>query len=264
VGYDYCATFGLEMAEGRFFSKEYALDKQNYVLNETAVNQMGLTSPLGQEIEVFEEKGTVIGVVKDYHFESLHSEIRPLVMRFAEGGQAYLFAKVKSMNLGGTLKEFEGIWNRLESDYPFNFRFFDQDFDLMYRRENRFKDILGYFAAFAVFISCLGLFGLACYLTEQRTKEIGIRKVLGASTPRLILMFSREFLKWVVVANLIAWPVAYFGMSHWLQEFAYRIGIPLWIFLLSSFIAFFIALCTVTVHTTKAALANPADSLKYE
>ena len=134
----------------------------------------------------------------------------------------------------------------------------------MYRTENRFKKILGYFAIFAVFISCLGLFGLACYLTEQRTKEIGIRKVLGASIPRLILMFSKEFAKWVIVANLIAWPVAYFAMSKWLQGFAYRTGIQIWIFLLSSFLALLIALSTITVHTTKAALANPSDCLKYE
>ncbi|MDH5745050.1 MAG: ABC transporter permease, partial [Candidatus Aminicenantes bacterium] len=264
VGFDYCETFGLEMVEGRFFSREYALDKQNYILNETAVQQMEFENPLGQEIEVFEKKGTVIGVIKDYHFESLHSAIRPLVMRFGEAGQAHLFAKVKSSNLEGTLEEFERIWNRLEPNYPFNYRFFDQDFDAMYRRENRFKDILGYFAILAIFISCLGLFGLACFITEQRTKEIGIRKVLGASVAKLILMFSKEFVKWVVVANLVAWPVAYFAMSKWLQGFAYRTGIQIWIFLLSSFLALVIALGTVTIHTAKAALANPADSLKYE
>ena len=225
---------------------------------------MGFANPLGQEIEVFDKKGAVIGVVKDYHYESLHSPVGPLVLRFAEGGQTYLYAKIQPTNLENVLKDFEGIWNRLELNYPFNYRFFDTDFDGMYRTENRFKKILGYFAIFAVFISCLGLFGLACYLTEQRTKEIGIRKVLGASIPRLILMFSKEFAKWVIVANLIAWPIAYFAMSKWLQGFAYRTGIQIWIFLLSSFLALLIALSTVTVHTTKAALANPAESLKYE
>jgi len=264
VGYDYLETFGLELAEGRFFSKEYSLDEKNYILNETAVQQMGFANPLGQEIEVFDKKGAVIGVVKDYHYESLHSPVGPLVLRFAEGGQAYLYAKIQPTNLNDVLKDFEGIWNGLELDYPFNYRFFDTDFDGMYRTENRFKKILGYFATFAVFISCLGLFGLACYITEQRTKEIGIRKVLGASIPRLILMFSKEFAKWVIVANLIAWPIAYFAMSKWLQGFAYRTGIQIWIFLLSSFLALLIALGTVSVHTTKAALANPADSLKYE
>jgi putative ABC transport system permease protein len=128
----------------------------------------------------------------------------------------------------------------------------------------RVKKILGYFAIFAVLISCLGLFGLACFITEQRTKEISIRKVLGASVAKLILMFSKEFARWVIVANLIAWPVAYFAMSKWLQGFAYRTGIQIWIFLLSSFLALLIALGTVTVHTTKAALANPAESFKYE
>jgi len=264
VGYDYLETFGLELKEGRFFSKEYSLDENNYILNETAVRQMGFANPLGQEIEVFDKKGIVIGVVEDYHYESLHSPVGPLVLRFAEGGQTYLYTKIQPTDLENALKDFERIWNRLELDYPFNYRFFDTDFDGMYRTENRFKKILGYFAIFAVFISCLGLFGLACYLTEQRTKEIGIRKVLGASIPRLILMFSKEFAKWVIFANLIAWPVAYFAMSKWLQGFAYRTGIQIWIFLLSSFLALLIALGTVTVHTTKAALANPAESLKYE
>jgi ABC-type antimicrobial peptide transport system permease subunit len=186
------------------------------------------------------------------------------VLRFAEGGQNYLYAKLRPTDMQDALKDFEGIWNRLESDYPFNYRFFDSDFEGMYRAENRFKKILGYFALFAVFISCLGLFGLARYLTEQRTKEIGIRKVLGASIPRLILMFSKEFAKWVVFANLIAWPVAFIAMSQWLQGFAYRVTIPPWIFFLSSLLALFIALGTVTFHTVKAALANPAKSLKYE
>jgi putative ABC transport system permease protein len=264
VGYDYLQTFGLELAEGRFFSREYSLDKQNYILNETAVKQMGFDNPLGQEIEVFEKKGTVIGVVKDFHFESLHSEIRPLVLKFAEGGQAYLYAKIRSANLEETIKDIEAVWNGLEQNYPFNYRFFDQDFDYMYRAENRFKDILGYFAIFAVFISCLGLFGLASFMTEQRTKEIGIRKVLGASISRLILMFSNEFVKWVIAANLIAWPVAYYAMTRWLEGFAYRARIQIWVFLLSSFLALFIALATVIFHTTKASLANPAECLKYE
>jgi putative ABC transport system permease protein len=264
VGYDYLVTFGLELMQGRFFSKEYSLDHQNYILNETAVQQMGFENPLGQEIEIFEKKGTVIGVVKDYHFESLHTAIRPLVLRFGEGGQNYLYAKIISADMDETIKDFEAIWNGLEQDYPFNFRFFDQDFDAMYRAENRFKDILGYFAVFAILISCLGLFGLTCFITEQRTKEIGIRKVLGASVAKLILMFSIEFVKWVVLANLVAWPVAYFAMSWWLQGFAYRTGIQMWIFLVSSCLALVIALGTVMIHTAKAALANPAVSLKYE
>jgi putative ABC transport system permease protein len=264
VGYDYLKTFGLELTQGRFFSKEYSLDNQNYILNETAVRQMGFENPIGQEIEIFEQKGTVIGVVKDYHFESLHTAIRPLVLRFGQGGQNYLYAKIRSANMDETIRDFEAIWNGLEQDYPFNFRFFDEDFDAMYRAENRFKDILGYFAVFAIFISCLGLFGLACFITEQRTKEIGIRKVLGASVAKLILMFSKEFAKWVVLSNLVAWPVAYFAMSIWLQGFAYRTGIQIWVFLLSSCIALVIALGTVMIHTAKAALANPAVSLKYE
>ncbi len=264
VGYDYFETFGLELAEGRFFSQEYSLDNRNYILNETAAQQMGFENPLGQEIEIFEKRGTVIGVVKDYHFESLHSVIRPLVLKYGEGGQTYLYAKIRSASLDETIKDFEAIWNGLEQDYPFNYRFFDQDFDAMYRTENRFKDILGYFAVFAIFISCLGLFGLACFITEQRTKEIGIRKVLGASIARLILMFSKEFVKWVVFANLVAWPVAYFAMSKWLQGFAYRTGVQIWIFLLSSCLTLVIALSTVMIHTAKAALANPAVSLKYE
>jgi putative ABC transport system permease protein len=139
VGYDYLETFRLELKEGRFFSKEYSLDENNYILNETAARQMGFANPLGQEIEVFDKKGIVIGVVEDYHYESLHSPVGSLVLRFAEGGQTYLYAKIQPTDLENALKDFEGIWNRLEQNYPFNYRFFDQDFDLIYRAENRFK-----------------------------------------------------------------------------------------------------------------------------
>lgn len=172
--------------------------------------------------------------------------------------------KIRPGNISETLWSFEKIWNRLEPGYPFEYAFLDDSFDRLYRSEQRMGQIFGSFTLIAIFISCLGLFGLASFTTEQRTKEVGIRKVLGASVANILLLLSREFTKWVLLANIIAWPVAYYAMAKWLQGFAYRIDLEFWIFLLSGIIALFIALLTVISKSLITATANPVNALRYE
>jgi putative ABC transport system permease protein len=264
VDRDYCETFGMEMVEGRFFSREFSGDKDNFVLNETAVKAMGLEDPIGKPVTIFEQKGTVVGVIKDFHFETLGQKIGALCLIAPGKGFCYLFARISPQNLDTTLRYMKGAWEKFDTHYPFHYQFFDDDFDSLYRSERRIGTIVKYFAALAVFISCLGLFGLAAFMAERRTKEIGIRRVLGASSVEIVALLSKEFAKWVLVSNVIAWPVAYFIMNRWLQNFAYRTEIGAGIFLVSAGLTLGIALLTVSFQSVKAAAANPVDSLRYE
>jgi len=264
VDEDYLKIFRMEMAEGRFFSREFSEDRGKFVLNETAVKTMGLEDPVGKPVTIMGRKGTVVGVIKDFHFETLGRRIGALCL-FAPGeGFRYLFARISPQNLDSTLRFMQGVWEKFESNYPFHYQFFDDDFDSLYRSERRIGTIVKYFSVLAVFISCLGLFGLATFMAERRIKEIGIRRVLGASFMEIVVLLSKEFTKWVLVSNVIAWPVAYFIMNKWLQNFAYRTGIGAGIFLASAALTLGIALLTVSYQSIKAAAANPADSLRYE
>jgi ABC-type antimicrobial peptide transport system permease subunit len=264
VDEDYLETFGMEMAEGRFFSREFSDDKNNFVLNEAAVKAMELEDPIGKPLTINRRKGTVIGVIKDFHFETLNRKIGALCM-FAPGeGFRYLFARISPQNLDATIRFMEGTWKKFEPHYPVFYQFFDDDFDNLYRSERRIGTIVRYFAVLAVFISCLGLFGLAAFMAERRTKEIGIRRVLGASSMEIVALLSKEFAKCVFVSNVIAWPVAYLIMNKWLANFAYRMGIGAAIFLGAAGLTLGIALLTVSFQSVKAAAANPADSLRYE
>jgi len=264
VDHDFCKTFGMTMADGRFFSRDFSTDKKSYVLNETAVREMELENPLGEQIEFHEQKGTVIGIIKDYHFLSLHSKIAPLLLTLSEKGQDYMSIKVKPGNLRATLDEIGGVWSQFERDYPFRYTFFDEEFDRIYRTEIRFRDIFGYFAGLAIIISCLGLFGLASFMAEKRTKEIGIRKVLGASAGGIAVLLAKEFTKWVIVANALAWPLAYLAMNEWLHGFAYRARMGIGIFLISGGLALIVAWLTVGYQSVRAALTDPVDCLRYE
>jgi ABC-type antimicrobial peptide transport system permease subunit len=172
--------------------------------------------------------------------------------------------RINSQNLPQTIRYIENIWQKFVPDYPFNYRFLDESLHNLYRAEQRIGKIIHYFSFLAILVACLGLFGLASFLAEQRTKEIGIRKVLGASVPGVVVLLSKEFLKWVLFANLVAWPVAYIVLNHWLQNFAYRTDIGWETFTLAGLLAFVIALLTVSFQTVKAAIANPAEALKYE
>jgi putative ABC transport system permease protein len=273
---DYLDTMGMELAAGRNFSQDRPSDKKAVILNEILVKQLGWDNPLGKIVSMIDvdETGsagpqfievpyTVIGVVRDFHFESLHQKIRGHLMKMA-GDVNRISIKLRPGSISETLRSCEKIWRQLEPGYPFEYAFLDESFDRLYRSEQRMGQIFISFTSIAILISCLGLFGLASFTTEQRTKEIGIRKVLGASVANILLLLSREFTKWVLLANIIAWPVAYYAMWKWLQGFAYRIDLEFWIFLLSGIMALFIALLTVVSKSLKAAITNPVNALRYE
>jgi ABC-type antimicrobial peptide transport system permease subunit len=265
VDLDYFKTFGIEIVEGRSYSKEFSTDATEAIMvNEEAVKAMGMESPIGKRLSLGDTNMKIIGVVKNYHFRSLRQEIDPLILIYNPGPCGVLFARLKSENIPKTMGYMENIWKKFAPGHPFNYRFLDEALDGLYRSEQQIGTILRYFSILAIFISCLGLLGLASFMAEQRTKEIGIRKVLGASVSNIVLLLSREFTKWVLLANIIAWPVAYFAMHKWLQSYAYSTNIALWSFILSGVLALVIASVAVSYQSIKAAVANPADSLRYE
>ena len=214
-----------------------------------------------------DRKGHIIGVVKDFHFKSLHQAIEPMVLLPAERGEfgtSSLSVKIRSENIASTVAFLQETWRSQVPGWTFEYSFLDQEFNRAYRAEKQLKQIGGYFTLLTIFIACLGLFGLASFITALRTKEVGIRKVLGASVPQIILLLSKEFALWVLLAMLIAWPLTYFVMDRWLQNFAYRTDIGPGGFLLAGGSAMIIALITVSYHALKAALANPVNALQYE
>jgi len=266
VDYDYIETFDIPLVEGRSFSREYSTDSETaFIVNEEAVRRMGLEKPVvGKRFGFWNIDGQIIGVMKDAHFQNLHYKIEPLVFKMFPGWLRRMYVKIRSVNVPATLASLEKTWDEMNLGYPFEYRFLDEDFHNLYNSEARLGKIFKSFAALAVFIACLGLFGLASFIAEQRTKEIGIRKVLGSSTARIVALLNKEFLNCIAAANLIAWPIAYFAMQAWLQKFAYRTNIEIWIFLLSAALGLAVALLTVSLQTLRAARANPVDSLKHE
>jgi len=266
IDYDYIETFEIPLVEGRSFSREYSTDPETaFIVNEEAVRRMGLEKPaVGKKFGFWNIDGQIIGVMKDAHFQALHYKIEPLVFKMFPGWLRRMYVKIRSDNVSATLASLEKTWDEMNLGYPFEYGFLDEDFDNLYNSEARLGKIFKSFAALAVFIACLGLFGLASFIAEQRTKEIGIRKVLGSSTSRIVALLNREFLNCIAAANFIAWPIAYFAIHAWLQKFAYRTNIKIWIFLLSAALGLAVALLTVSLQTWRAARANPADSLKHE
>lgn len=270
VDYEFIPMMELELLEGRNFSPEYATDPtQAYILNEEAIKAMGIQNPVGKRFSYGKREGTIIGVLKNAHFRSLHVEIEPHLFFFLNNpAQATQYGavliKVNGSKTEEALARIQEVWENFNPISPFEYHFLDQAYDSLYRKEKKIGTFLNTFTLFAIVISCLGLFGLASFLTEQRTREIGIRKVLGASETGIILLLSRQFTKWVLFANLFAWPAAYFIMVKWLRSFAYRIDLGIWVFLLSGILAVGIALATVGFQALKAARANPIDSLRYE
>ena len=267
----YLDTLRMEMIEGRYFSRDRTADKNSVILNETAVAALGMKNPLGKRlVRGSPESGkselyTIIGIVKDFHFESLHRKIRPLAMYLLpEEDARYVSVRLRPENFPQTLASVKKKWNAFVSGQPFEYFFLDDDFDRLYKAEKKVGELFSTFAVLAILVACLGLFGLASFTAEQRTKEIGIRKVLGATVSNIILLLTKEFSKGVLLANIIAGPAAYFAMNRWLQHFAYRISIGPWIFFLAAFMTFFIALITVSFQALKIATTNPVDALKYE
>ncbi len=268
VDYDYIPTYGIGMAAGRNFSREMGTDAtQAFIINEAASRRIGWSSPaeaVGQGFEYGRRRGQIIGVVKDFHFESLHQEISPIVMYLSQSDMARISVRIAPRDIPRTLAFLEGVWAEMRPNRPFSYFFVDESFDRLYKSEETLGRIFRTFAWLSVGIGCLGLFGLASYSAERRTKEIGIRKVLGASVSGLTVLLAKEFTRWVLVANLVAWPVAYLAMSRWLRNFAYRADIGLGAFLTAGGLALAVALLTVSTQAVKTALADPVRSLRYE
>lgn len=268
VDFDYLRQFRIRVVAGRDFSRDLPTDTtQAMILNETAVRQLGYLSPrqaIGKKFDQFGNTGTIVGVVRDFHFRSLQELIQPLCIRVAPGNLDLICVKVDAHRLPATLDMIERKWKRMLPERPFSYFFLDEFFDKQYRSEDRFGRLFLYFAGLAIFISCLGLMGLASYSTLQRTKEIGVRKVVGASTGSIVLLLSRDFLQLVGWAFLIAAPLSWFFINGWLREFAYRIPVYWWIFAVAGLTAFLIAWLTVSFQAIRAAGANPVKSLRSE
>jgi len=269
VDYDYLSMMGAEFVEGRNFSQDFTTDKsQAVIINKTALRALGLKSSNRVQLTGINNTGdepqTIIGVIKDMHYKSMHEPVRPMIFYLKDWCAANIIAKINAEDIPSTIKYLRDQWGVVAPDWPFQYYFVDEKFDTFYRAEQRVSLIVLIFTSIAIFIACLGLYGLVSFTAERRTKEIGIRKVLGASVSGIVALLSKEFIKWVLVANFIAWPIAYYAMNKWLQNFAYRINIDWWTFLLAGALALVIALLTVSYQAIRAATANPVEALRYE
>jgi len=267
IGNDFIKFFRLNIIQGRNFSTEIITDRENAViLNESAVKLIGWTSPIGKEIKVDDvyTKCTVIGVVKDFHLTSFHKEITPTIIRYNPDYARYFFIKIHPDNINKTIAFLEEKWKEYSPDTVFEYSFLEDDIEALYNEEKKTSQVFKFSSLLAIVLGCLGIFGLSTFTAKRRTKEIGIRKVLGATISNIVSLLSKEFLTLIIIANIIAWPVVYFVMKNWLQNFAYKISIGLWMFLTGALLVLFIALITISFQSIKAALANPVDTLRYE
>ncbi|GGF06151.1 ABC transporter permease [Hymenobacter cavernae] len=263
----YIPTLGIQVAVGRNFSRRYSTDSTAVILNETAAKTFGWNkNDLGHTLSSSDNQGRkvtyhVIGVVKDFHFKSLHEPISPLIMTLSTTAGAVI-VKAKGADLANLVTSLKEQWNKFSAEDSFSYSFLDERFMQTYEAERRLGRILYLFAGLTVLVACLGLFGLATFTAEQRTKEIGIRKVLGASIPNIVSLLSKDFLKLVIIANVVAWPLAWWAMHRWLQDFAYRVSLSWWVFALVGVVAVLIALITVSAQAVRAAASNPIKNLR--
>lgn len=268
VDYDFISQFEMKLAAGRIFSKAFGTDTtQAIIINEATAKSLGYRNPtdaVGRNYSQWGRTGKIIGVLKDFHFQSLQETVKPLNMRINLRGTGAFTLKIEAKNVPATISAIQSRWKVLAPERPFNYVFVDETFNKQYAAEVTFGNLFVNFAVLAIFISCLGLLGLASYSTIQRTREIGIRKVLGASVSGIVNMLSQEFLILVLISSLIAFPIAWFTMHSWLQDFAYRISISWWIFVFAGVLALVIAFTTVSFQAIKAALTNPVKSLRSE
>lgn len=265
VDVDFENTMGMKITEGRFFSDEYSLDTAAIVLNENAVKVMGLGDPIGKWVNWGEDnRYHVIGIVKDYNFEHMSEEISPLAIFNLGENCRYLMIKINKSDVKSTVEFIETTWNTMFPTIPFASTFLDESYREMYAMEEKSGELFKYFAILAILISSLGLFGLASYMAEQKTKEIGIRKVLGSSVTAIVMIMSKEFIKWIIVANVIAWPLSWYLGNELLNSYAYRSEMSIFIFIGAALISFFIAFITIAYQALKAARSNPIDALRYE
>ena len=268
ITYDYVKTMGIQLVTGRDFSTVFGTDTMNYLINEAAARQIGYKEPVGKELTMWGDKGTIIGLMKDYHTNSLHQAIEPLILRlFKKSWNSYWGSVIIRTEAGKTklaIASMEKTFKEFNPGFPFRYYFTDDELAHNYKAENTVSQLSRYFAFLAIFISCLGLFGLVMFTAEQRTKEIGIRKVLGASVTGIVQMLSKDFLKLICISFIIGFPFAWWLMSKWLQNYAYRIPIVWWMFALAGVEALFIALITISFQAIKAARSNPVKSLRTE
>jgi putative ABC transport system permease protein len=259
----------MQITAGRNFSREFGTDTASFIINEMAATSLGWTpqAAVGKDFKYGNTRGHIIGTVKDFHFESLHQPIVPMIFVMLPPSTNYygnLSVKIASNNIPAAMAHLEKTWRKFSPETPFKAIFLDEKFDALYKSEQKQGSIFTVFAGIAILIACLGLFGLSAFTISQRVKEIGIRKVLGASTGSIVGLLSKDFLKLVGIAAVIAFPVAWYAMHSWLQDFAYRINMPWWIFIVAGIIAAIVALTTISFQAVKAALSNPVKSLRSE
>ena len=267
---DFAKTYGLKIKEGRFYSQKYPSDQTgSYVINETAAREMGFNSPIGKEINVWGRKGKIIGVTRDFNFSSLHNLIEPVILRIPNPGENNIFyreisVRVNPKNINKSIEYLQDTWKSFYPGEQFVFYFVDESQNANYIEEQRMSRIFKYFSFLAIFIACIGLYGLTAFTIERKIKDIGIHKVLGANVLKIVFMLLKKFLLWIIISGAIAFPVAYYFMEKWLEDFAYRTDISWWVFVFAGGITLVIALATVSFQAIKAATANPIDSLRYE
>jgi len=260
-------ALGFEMVEGRFFSRDFPSDSNAVVINQAAVEELGWENPLEEKIINFNgeqpQRMNVIGVTNNFNFESLKLNVRPLVLQLTNEGNI-LYARFSGTEMKSVIESMQTNWDKLAPGEPLQYSFLDEDFDALFRAEQRLGQVFTIFTVVAIFIACLGLFGLAAFMAEQRTKEIGVRKVMGASIFGITTLMSKEFAKLVLIAFVLAIFPAYYVMDQWLNDFANRVDIDIWVFVISGVSAFVIAWLTVSYQSLKAARINPVKSLRYE
>jgi putative ABC transport system permease protein len=260
---DFMPFFKMQMIKGSAFTGAVA-DSNHFIINEAAVAAMGLKDPIGKHMRIWTIKGTITGVMKDFHFASMRKKIEPAVFMFHPQAGWMIYIKTTGNNAHQAIAATQQVWNQYNQGIPFNYTFLDESFNQLYKSEEQTGSLFNIFASIAIIISCLGLFGLATYSAQVKTREIGIRKVLGASVAGIVRLLAVEFMLLIGVAIVIATPLAWYAMNKWLQDFAYRIDMQWWVFIISGASAIIIAFLTVGFQSVKAALANPVKSLRSE
>jgi hypothetical protein len=264
MDYGMIEMLGMRMKEGRPFSRAFGSDTSSVIFNEAAIAAMGLRNPVGQYVTVWRHKMQIVGVVRDFHFESLYKKIPPFFFRCQQRDNQYVYVKLKAGRERETIARLETAYRKFHQGLAFEYRFLDDDYQALYESEQRVSILTRYFAGIAILISCLGLFGLAAFTAQKRRKEIGIRKVVGASAPDVVVLLSGDFLRLVVLAMLIAFPLAGWSMHQWLKGFAYRVEIGSLVFVIAGISILLVTLITISFQAIKAALANPIESLRRE
>ena len=262
--HDFIKTFNLKLKQGRDFSSAIITDKKNYIINDIAAQKMNLSNPMNNRLSFWGNEGSIIGVVSDYYYDGISNPLEPLIISIAPENCNNGYVRIKKGMVTQALENLEHVYKKFEPDYPFEYTFLDEEYEQMYKSELLMGTLANGFTLLAIIISCFGLYGIASFATSLRTKEVGIRKVLGSSVTALLHLLTKEYVVLVIVANLFAWPVSWYAMNQWLQNFAYRIDLTIWPFLLAGLSALVIALLTISWQAMRAATANPVESLRYE